>query len=164
MGWDAVHGVVLPAGAQIAPGRRARLRRQPAILPTRGWPAGTTLNRAPDWRWRVEVVRDERPKSALPAGAPDIPVLTFNPADPVSAYAVIAGKHQQVARAPKDPVRLMVFRNNVGLVTLGSDGAESTITHSLLSSADDETGEAFTEHAIRFAPTPAPAPPALRTP
>ncbi len=41
--WEGDHGVVLPAGASIRPGRRGRLRRKPALLPAQGWPAGTTV-------------------------------------------------------------------------------------------------------------------------
>ncbi|HET6625080.1 MAG TPA: hypothetical protein VFG63_01710 [Nocardioidaceae bacterium] len=163
IGWDGDHGVVLPAGASIRPGRRGRLRRKPAILPAQGWPAGTTVSRAPDWRWRVEVVRDERPKAALPAGAPDVPVVSWAPGDRVSSYADIAGKHQQVTLAPKDPVRLMVFRNNLGMVSFATDGSDYRISHTSLSSADEETGDEFTEHTVRFAPSPAPAAPVLRT-
>jgi hypothetical protein len=163
IGWDGDHGVVLPAGASIRPGRRGRLRRKPAILPARGWPAGTTLSKAPDWRWRLEVVRDERPKAALPAGAPEVPVLTWNAGDTVASYADIAGKHQQVTREAKDPVRLMVFRNNVGLVSFATDGLDFRVSHTLLSNADDETGDEFTEHTVRFAPSPMPVAPFLGT-
>jgi hypothetical protein len=163
LGWDGAHGVVLPPGASISPGRRGRLRRKPAILPAQGWPAGTTVSSTPDWRWRLEVVRDERSHAELPAGAPDIPVLTWNGGDPVSSYADIAGKHEQIALAPKDPVRLMVFRNNVGIVTFAVDGADFRVSHTLLSSADDDTGDEFTEHSVAFAPSPVPAAPVLAT-
>jgi hypothetical protein len=165
LGWDGDHGVVLPAGASIRPGRRARLRRKPTILPAQGWPAGTTVavDKQPDWRWRVQVVRDERTKAELPAGAPDIPVLTWNPGDRPSSDADIAGRHQQLTLAPKDPVRLMVFRNNVGLVSFANDGSDYRISHTLLSNADTETGDGYTEHTVPFAPTPAPAPPVLGT-
>ena len=165
LGWDGDNGVVLPAGASIRPGRRGRLRRKPAILPAQGWPAGTTVagDKPPDWRWRLEVVRDERPHAALPAGAPDIPVLAWNAGDRLASYADIAGKHQQVTLAPKDPVRLMVFRNNVGLVSLAKDGTDYKVSHTLLSNADDETGDEFTEHTVAFAPSPAPVAPTLGT-
>ena len=161
IGWSAENGVVLPAGASIRPGRRARLRRKPAILPANGWPAGTTVSKPPDWRWRLDVIRDDRPKAALPAGAPDIPVITWNAGDKVSSYADIAGKHQQVTLAPKDPVRLMVFRNNIGLVSFATDGADYRVSHTLMSSADDPTGDEFTQHTIRFSPSPAPVAPVL---
>jgi hypothetical protein len=161
LGWEGAHGVVLAPGASISPGRRGRLRRKPAILPAQGWPAGTTVSSTPDWRWRLEVVRDERSHAALPSGAPDIPVLVWNAGDAVSSYGDIAGKHGQVALAPKDPVRLMVFRNNIGLVAFAADGSDYRVSHTLLSSADDETGDGFTEHSIPFAPSPAAAAPVL---
>ncbi len=159
--WEGEHGVVLPAGASIRPGRRGRLRRTPAMLPAQGWPAGTTVSKPPDWRWRLEVVRDERPRSALPAGAPEVPVVTWNAGDRLSSYAAIAGAHQTVALDPKDPVRLMVFRNNLGLVSFARDGADFRVSHTLLSNANDDTGDAFTEHTVAFAPTPLPTAPVL---
>ena len=154
---------MLPAGGQIPPSRRARLLRKPSVLPARGWPAGTTVTSTPDWRWRLEVVRDERPRNELPAGAPDIPELRWNAGDPVASIAELAGKHQQVTLDPKDPVRLMVFRNNLGLVSFAKDGADYRVAHTLLSSADEETGAAFTEHTVAFAPSPPPVAPVLRT-
>lgn len=161
--WELDHGVVLPPGAQIRPGRRARLRRKPALLPAHGWPAGTTLTSPPDWRWRLTVLRDERPKADLPPGAPDIPVLNWNDADPLASYADIMGSHQKVALDPKDPSRLMVFRNNIGLVSFAADGADFRVAHTILSSADDDTGDAFTEHRAAFATTPPPTAPQLMT-
>ncbi len=160
--WEGDHGVVLPAGASIRPGRRGRLRRKPAMLPAQGWPAGTTVSKPPDWRWRVEVVRDERPRSALPAGAPEVPVVSWDAGDRLASYAEIAGAHQTVTLDPKDPVRLMVFRNNLGLVGFARDGADFRVSHTLLSSASDETGDEFTQHTVAFAPTPLPAAPVLK--
>ncbi|MGW2600218.1 hypothetical protein [Streptomyces klenkii] len=111
----------------------------------------------------MQVNRDERPKTALPAGAPEVPVVSWNAGDRLSSYADIAGKHQQVTRDPKDPVRLMVFRNNIGLVSFATDGSDYRVAHTLLSSADDRTGAGFTEHGVQFAPSPAPAAPVLRS-
>ncbi|WP_367140981.1 MULTISPECIES: hypothetical protein [Streptomyces] len=161
--WEGAHGVVLPPGASIRPARQARLHRKPSILPARGWPAGTTVGKPPDWRWRVQVDRDERPKAALPAGAPEVPVVNWNAGDRLASYADIAGKHQQVARDPKDPVRLMVFRNNIGLVSFATDGSDYRVAHTLLSSAGGQTGAGFTEHGVPFAPSPAPVAPVLRS-
>lgn len=109
------------------------------------------------------MLRDERPKAQLPAGAPDIPVLDWNAADPLASYAAIMGSHQQVALAPKDPSRLMVFRNNIGLVAFATDGADFRVEHTILSSADGDTGEAFTEHRAAFATTPPQPAPQLKT-
>ncbi len=163
LGWEEDPGVVLPAGARIPPSRRARLHRKPAILPARGWPGGTTVTGRPDWRWRLEVVRDERSRTQLPAGSPDIPELSWNAGDPVAAIAEMAGSHQQVTLDPKDPVRLMVFRNNLGLVSFAKDAADYRVSHTLLSSADGDSGAAFTQHTVAFAPSPLPVAPVLRT-
>ncbi len=108
------------------------------------------------------MVRDERPKSALPAGAPEVPVLSWNAADKLASYAEIGASHQTVTLDPKDPVRLMVFRNNLGLVSFARDGTDYRVAHTLLSNADDETGDEFTEHAVAFLPTPLPAAPVLK--
>ncbi|MFJ8469571.1 metallophosphoesterase family protein [Streptomyces swartbergensis] len=160
--WEGEHGIILPPGAAIRPGRRARLRRKPAIVSAQGWPLGTTVGKPPDWRWRLEVNRDDRPRTALPAGAPDVPVLGWDASDRVASYGDIAARHQEVTRAPKDPVRLMVFRNNIGLVSFAADGPDYRVAHTLLSAADEQTGDEFTEHSVRFAPSPAPAAPVLK--
>lgn len=161
--WEGAPGVVLPAGGNIAPSRRARLLRKPSVLPAQGWPGGTRVNGKPDWRWRLELVRDERPRGELPAGAPDIPELNWNAGDKLASIADLAGKHQQVTLDPKDPLRLMVFRNNLGLVSFAKDGADYRVSHALLSSADGDTADAFTKHTVPFAPSPLPVAPVLRT-
>lgn len=163
MGWIGEHGVKLPPGASIRPGRRGRLLRTPVILPADGWPPGTTLTRDPDWRWHLEVVRDERPRTELPIGAPEVPVLEWDASDPVASIARIAARHQQLNAQRRDPVRLMVFSDNVGVVTLAAEGADYTVTHTLLSADADGDGEEFTEHSIPFAPSPQPDAPVLRT-
>jgi hypothetical protein len=163
LAWETGPGVTLPAGGSVRPGRRARMRRKPAVLPADGWPAGSATSGPPDWRWRLEVVRDERPHAQLPAGAPTIPMLSWDAGEPLQSYAAIAASHQQVTRDPKDPLRLLVFRNNVGLVRFSADGGDVKVAHALLSSADDDSGDEFTEHDVPFAPSPAPVAPVLRT-
>lgn len=163
IGWQGEHGVALPVGASIRPGRRGRLLRTPVILPASGWPAGTTLTKEPDWRWHLEVVRDERPRTELPIGAPEVPTLEWDAGDPVASIALIAARHQQLNAQRRDPVRLMVFSDNVGIVDLAAEGADYTVTHTLLSADGSGDGEEFTEHVIHFAPTPEPDVPVLRT-
>jgi hypothetical protein len=57
----------------------------------------------------------------------------------------------------------MVFRNNLGLVSFAKDGADLSVTHTLLSMADTETGDEFTAHTAAFKPDPAPPAPVLGT-
>ncbi len=168
LGWDGEHGVVLPAGAHIPPGRRGRLLHKPTYVPARGWPVGTTVaaDKPPDVRYRVAVLRDGRPLAALGVGAPVPPTLPgWNAADPVSSYAQIAGAHQQLLADGRDPIRLMVFRSNVGVVSFRaspSGPGEYAATHAVLSPVGDgTTGADFTHHDIDLARTAAASPPAL---
>ena len=167
LGWDGAHGVVLPGGAGIPPGRRGRLLQKPTYVPARGWPAGTTLaaDKPPDVRYRVAVLRDERPASALGVGAPVPPTLpSWDAADPVATYAQVAGAHQQLLGEGKDPIRLMVFRTNVGMVTFAPSPTtgEYVATHAVMSPVGDgTTGSPFTHHVVDLARAAAAAPPTL---
>jgi hypothetical protein len=167
LGWTGKATVQLPAGASIRPGRRARLRRTPGLLPAAGWPTGTTVpaDQPPDYHWRLTVLRDERLRTQMPVGTPVLPALpAWNPGDALDGYAKVAAAHAQMSFDVTDPFRLMVFRSNIGLVRFTVDGGDVAVQHQLLSPADDgTTGEAFTEHMVAFAPTPAPAPPQLQT-
>ncbi|GII54245.1 hypothetical protein Pth03_26340 [Planotetraspora thailandica] len=170
LGWDGQHGVVLPGGAHIPPGRRGRLLRKPTFVPARGWPQGTTLagDKPPDVRYRVSVLRDERPREALGVGAPAPPRLpAWNAADPVLTYAQIAAAHQQLLDDGKDPIRLMIFRSNIGIVSFTpspSGPGEYVATHSVMSPVGDgTTGTAFTRHVVDLARSAAAAPPTLVT-
>ncbi|GAA2511332.1 hypothetical protein [Winogradskya humida] len=168
LGWDAAHGVVLPPGAAISPGRRGRLLSRPAFVPARDWPAGTTIaaGNPPDVRYRISVLRDERPTAAMGVGAPVSPSLpAMNAADPIVTYASVAAAHQQLLAQLQDPVRLMVFRSNVGLVSFApspTGAGEYVATHTLLSPVGDgATGSGFTQHGVDLARTAAAPPPAL---
>src|SRR5690606_12873358 len=42
------------------PVQRVALRREPVLLNGRGWPPDTLASPDPDWRWRMEILRDIR--------------------------------------------------------------------------------------------------------
>ncbi len=168
LGWDGAHGVVLPPAAPLSPGRRGRLLRSPTFVPAAGWPSGTTLDgtKPIDVRYRIAVLRDERPATELGIGAPTPPPLpAWNAADPIAVYTQIAAAHQQLLIADLDPVRLMVFRSTVGLVSFAATSpGEHAATHAIMSPVGDgTTGSAFTAHTVDLARTAAAAPPTLTT-
>ncbi len=151
LGWENEPGIQLPPGASIRPGRRARLRRKPGLVRADGWPAGTTIDPAkpPDWRWRLTILRDDRPNPPRRVEDQAVDSLPpWNAGDPIAGYAAITARHAEAAFKASDPLRLMVFRNNVGVVRFEADGAtEVKVTHAILSTADATSGEAYTEHA-----------------
>ena len=74
MGWlrRPSNPIVLEAGtsaADIPREYRTKLKQEPTLLPTIGWPDDTTINPAqpPDWSWRVEPIFDVRADDARPA-------------------------------------------------------------------------------------------------
>ncbi len=153
--------ITVPDGASFGPGRRARMRRTPALLPARTWPAGTLVDpdpaKQPDWRWRLSLQRDQRPDSVRPM-ALRAPTLSseLDPANPVAGYREAANRHAVTAFTQFDHLRQMVFTNNIGLVHLaaGSDGALHVV-HTLLSkdAPESTTSSENTVHDISLAPT-----------
>ncbi len=169
LGWDDKAPIQVPSGQAIRPGRRARMSRTPSLNRADGWPAGTTIpaDKAPDWRWRLRVLRDDRRRTdmdVIPQAVP--PALPpFNAADPVATYAVIAGKHAEVALSATMPLRLMVFVPNVSLVRFEAVGNDYEARHVIISqdSPDATTGSAFTEHRAALDLNPSLPAPQLQT-
>ncbi|WP_119070902.1 hypothetical protein [Aggregatilinea lenta] len=169
LAWDDKAPITLPPGAEIKPGRRSRMRRKPSLLPTRNWPAGTTIppDKEPDWRWRIALVRDERPNTAMPLDVQQPMLDPSKEVDPavasnhLPAYRAIAARHQIAAQTGRFlNVRQMVFTTNIGLVEFSGSGATMQVKHTLLSRASEITdeGEPNTIHTISLAPTSEPAP------
>ncbi len=169
LAWKEKAPVELPGGAHIGPGRRARMKRSPSLLPSRGWPSGTTVpaDKQPDWRWRLKLIRDIRPDTELPVDAPRPPVLgggdlvPGNPSTHISAYTTIAARHQIAAQTDSFLLlRQMVFTTNVGLIEILVSDGDLTIQHTLLSRSATPpfTGVANTLHRVSLAPTSDPAP------
>jgi hypothetical protein len=137
--------ITIPSGARVGLGRRARLFRSPALLPSRGWPAGTSFpsDKKPDWSWRLTLVRDQRPNSVLPPKLRQpalIPATDVNPGDPLPGYAAVASRQALVAATHFDHLRQMVFNTNFGLVSFSGSGNTLKLTHTLISH-NGELGE-----------------------
>jgi hypothetical protein len=122
LGWDKGSPTPLefPPGVDLLPPGRARLRREPLLLPTRGWPAGTTVGRAPDWSWRFRLSRDERPPNELPEPARFAPLDPARPTDDIAVnidgYRKAAERHaKQLDKVSH--TRQALFESNIGIVT-----------------------------------------------
>src|SRR6185436_12311573 len=62
LGWNVANPTPLtfPANAEIASSLLSRLRHEPVLIPSEGWPVGTRVERATDFQWRARVLRDQR--------------------------------------------------------------------------------------------------------
>ena len=159
-----------PSGTPNPPTHRIRLRREPVLLPTHGWPAGTTLNQVPDWSWRLTLSADPRPddtsatarpeKIRVPPITPDVDPLL---GDPREAYRKVLVRHAQIFK--KGAARRVMWDSNVGLIRFTRDGAGNmTASQDLLYwfAGDEitETPEAFTAYSESLEPATA-APPVI---
>ncbi len=131
MGWlrKPSNPIVLSGAgeADIPREYRARLKQQPTLLPTLGWPDDTTINPAqrPDWSWRVESILDVRADDKRPApiqqfkfgDASGVQSALVQPggADSIKGLHAVAGRQQHSLETLKNS-RQILFRSNFGLV------------------------------------------------
>lgn len=120
----------LPPGksqADIPRALRAKLRIEPVMVPTHGWPKGTTVDPAapPDWSWRVEPIFDTRADDARPpairplpfsdAAAVDAALTESNAPRAIEGYQALAARHQYALETMRN-ARQILFRSNFGVV------------------------------------------------
>jgi hypothetical protein len=132
MGWfrKPPSPIVLPAdtsAAQIPRALRTKLTQEPTLLPTYGWPKGTTIDAAqrPDWSWRVDPIFDLRPDEARPLAIQPLDLddpsgveAALTEADApnvIDSYHALTARHQYSFRALRNS-RQILFRSNFGAV------------------------------------------------
>ena len=106
---------------------RAKLKQEPTLLPTLGWPDDTTINPAqrPDWSWRVEPIFDLRADDERPApiqqlkltDASGVQVALTEVGGPnaIKGFHAVAARQQHSLETLKNS-RQILFRSNFGLV------------------------------------------------
>jgi hypothetical protein len=114
--------VTPPEGRRFSPAIRDRLGNEPVLLPSRNWPAGTKIGRRrPDFTWRLDLVRDERPEAERQEFTRAEPPPAFDAEDVEGFYRKIADRH----RNQLDKVRFargVLYQPNLGLVRFERDG------------------------------------------
>jgi hypothetical protein len=134
MGWNNAEGgaFVFTGGHSLAdtpPVLRRKLRQSPMLMPTFGWPEGTTVDpaRLPDWSWRVKPTLDVRKESDRPPPGqlraldpPETRVQSIlvnhtEPGKELMAYATIAARHMDQFDKLRHS-RHILFRSNFALV------------------------------------------------
>jgi hypothetical protein len=110
---------------------RTRLRRNPVLVPPRGWPDGASEQRPPDWAWRLELVHDTRGDDPGAAGSrPDQvrqpPPSPFDPATALEEYAEAVARHASAA-AENVQLRTIIAEFNVGAVRFRRDDGDGLL-------------------------------------
>lgn len=140
--------------ADVPPVLRRKLHQSPMLMPTLGWPDGTTVaaTRLPDWSWRVTPTLDLRPDSEHPPPArprvlePDDALIQsiltdhVQPGKELSAYATIAARHQDQFDRLRH-ARQILFRSNFALVRF-ERAPDLTAVHEVYTALPDPDLEA----------------------
>lgn len=163
LGWDNpldLQGNLNVPGGAIPRQLRALLRRTPTVIPTEGWPAGTTIAVNPDWAWRMSLLMDERPDDSSPGARPadgQIGSLPADivPADPEAGYVAVLQRSEKQVKAKI--ARSVAFASNLGLVTFSGTGDTLHVRHALTyvhpAGAKQADPQPYTVHEASVAPT-----------
>jgi hypothetical protein len=165
LGWTLRSGLQVsnPGGKPNQPSYRVRLRKEPVLLPARGWPQGTTVNQPPDWSWRLALAGDERRESArpvkiqVPSILPDVYPATQE------TYEKVLQRHVEVFK--KNAARRVQWDNNIAIVkfTTGASGdvvAAQQLWYWLPADEPDDDPDAYTVYTRSLEPT-AESPPSI---
>ena len=144
---------------------RARLQREPVILPTEGWKNAHSV-RHPEWMYQVAPLFDTRPDDqrfadlvtagftqTLSDSVPDAPAppaegsTSDSLVGPGGPYEVATALHAANVEGAA-VTRTLVFANNVGVVTFGRTDATAPLTvqmeHLLRAAASRQQGREAT--------------------
>jgi hypothetical protein len=163
LGWsdpaDLIGQVNVPGGA-LPRNIRAMLRRTPVVLPAENWEPGSSIVVAPDWAWRVSLVKDLRPDDSSPGARPaDGRIGPISPdivpASPDDGYVKVLERAEKQLKAKI--ARSAVFASNLGLVSFSGTGAALKVTHTLMyqhpEGAKPADPQAYTVYELSLAPT-----------
>jgi hypothetical protein len=181
LGWTRATPPVFPGG-DVAAGEahplRARLRREPVVLPTLGWKTSHPV-RPPEWAYRVTPLSDtrtddERFHKLATAGftqvlGPDVQDSPVPPIDgsstdswvgPEGPYEVATALH--AANLDGGAVtRTLIFANNIGAVTFSRASPDAPLAVQMAiyfvrahPASDDEKPDTYVVHAASLAAEP----------
>jgi hypothetical protein len=188
LGWKSkpARPIVLPVGmtdSDLPRAQRAKLRHEPVMVSTSGWPEGSSVNPAelPDWSWHVSPVLDLRPdgsgEGTRPRAAQPLPIDTptvlrqLGEPRSVDAFQALAARHQRTLETVRN-TRQIMFRSNFGLVRFERREGVLHAVHEAFTAfklpgdvgTEAPRAEAFMQHAAALADPAAPRPEARLNP
>lgn len=168
LGWsdpgDLLGNVSVPGGA-IPRQLRALLRRTPTVIPTEGWPAGTTISVPSEWAWRMSLLEDPRPDDTSPDARPSDGQIgpispDVNPSAPDDGYVAVLQRGEKQLKTKI--ARAVVFASNLGLVTFGGTVTDRSVRHALMyvhpAGKKPADPQAYSTHDAGLVPTTDPPP------
>jgi hypothetical protein len=118
----------------VSPRNRYRLYGAMAglgTIPVEGWTPGANVSPDPDWRWRLRVLKDERPIKG------DFFTKDIDLSDATSlknGYYQVVQRHQSLFEGKK--ARRIAWNSNIGYISFEADGADWKLKHELKGASD----------------------------
>jgi len=118
----------------VSPRNRYRLYGAMAglgTIPVEGWTPGAHVSPEPDWRWRLKVLKDERPIKN------DLVTTEINLSDATSlknGYYQVVQRHQSLFEGKKS--RRIAWNSNIGYISFEADGDDWKLKHELKGASD----------------------------
>ncbi len=119
---------LVSTSGEVTARNRQRLRKTTATIPIEGWSPGDTVNPAPDWRWKVQVLKDKKGLEEDPVGTTDL--VIGDAAKMKEGYFNVVSRHQKAYMDGKSP--RIAWNSNIGVVTFSADGDSWKLKHELL--------------------------------
>lgn len=164
LGWARRAGLQVTnlGGKRNQPISRLRLRREPVLLHTHGWPEGSMVSKEPEWSWRMTLVADQRPDDDSVDARPDkiqVPSLSTDvdptTGDASTAYRRVLARHIDIFK--KSVGRRIQWDNNIGIIKFTKDDSGITASQQLWywlpSDGLDDDPNAYTVYKEPLEPT-----------
>lgn len=145
----------------IIPGTlRPLLNSSPVLVPTRGWPPGTSITRPTDWSWRMRLLMDARPDDNSPNarpkdGQPGAISPDVDPAAPEAGYLATVLREEKTLGSKI--TRAVVYNNNLGMITFSGSAETLKVKHELVyqhpEGAKPDDPQAYTAYETNLIPT-----------
>jgi hypothetical protein len=171
IGWNSVSTdpLRIPADAEVTPALHAKLKKEPVMIPSEGWPQGVSINPAnqPDWSWRIHVISDQRADNERPIPAQPESLGVADVSVNLDGYRRVARRHAGQLENLNNS-RQFLFNSNLGLVTFqkrtetinGNQEEILDITHALYTTHPDAANPAKAEpYIVHVIPMRAPLEP-----
>jgi hypothetical protein len=139
LGWLSRTGLTATntANTTNSPALRVRLRREPVLLPSVGWPEDTTVNLPADWSWRLDMIFDARLDTGAPGSRPQkirpiviSPDVVTTSGDSGPGFQKVLARHLDLFL--KGGSRRVMWETNVGIVRVAVDAlSKLTVFHDL---------------------------------
>ena len=115
VGWK---NKLLEITGEVAPRNRARLRENPAVVPTAGWSVEASIDLPPDFRWRISIIGDDNVREGTHEFDTDIDL--DNSTSTKDGYKQIVERHLDQLR--NNISRRIVWLSNISLIKFEPDG------------------------------------------